>query len=493
MADTYRPPKGVQEEAQRALKWIADGKAGSGFTDTGRARAAQLARGDAVSADTILRMYSYLSRHEVDKQGEGFNPGDDGYPSAGRVAWAAWGGDPGLEWSSRIRDQINARSAILEESHMSLAELRAEGADVPLSDALTMLLGEVFEFYARAHEAHWNVTGPDFSEYHKLFGKIYEDAHDSVDAIAENLRKIGSLTPALALAPCEYRYTDPIALASELLEETTELCDSYRVAFDIATGAGQQGIANFLAERQDAHAMWAWQLRSSLGIAEIGDSPALDAIVIDDAAEVEDDVTETNSADPEVEARRAMIAEAEKRTIETEVRASVTEDGMVRMVGYAATFDREADGLPFREVIKPGAFKRSLDRGDDVFLLVNHDTDELPLARRSSGTLSVTEDATGLLVEATLDPKNPRAAELASALERGDVDKMSFAFTVAPEGSTRTKDGLRELRDLNLFEVSVVTWPAYSDTTVGLRSADDDEELALRWKAAALRLRQQSI
>lgn len=482
MADTYRPPKGVQEEAERALKWIADGKAGSGFTDTGRARAAQLARGDAVSADTILRMYSYLSRHEVDKQGKGFSPGEDGYPSAGRVAWAAWGGDPGLEWSSKIRDQLAARSAIMEET-MSLAELRAEGADVPLSDALTMLLGEVFEFYARAHEAHWNVTGPDFSEYHKLFGKIYEDAHDSVDAIAENLRKIGSLTPALALAPCEYRYTDPIALASELLEETTELCDSYRVAFDIATGAGQQGIANFLAERQDAHAMWAWQLRSSLGIAEIGESPALDAIVADEAEEdvTEEEPVETNSADPEVEARRSLIAEAEKRTIETEVRATVGEDGLIRMAGYAATFNREADGLPFREVIIPGAFKRSLDSGQDVFLLVNHDTDQLPLARRSAGTLALSEDERGLLIEATLDPKNPRAAELASALERGDVDKMSFAFTVAPDGSTRTKDGLRELRDLNLFEVSVVTWPAYSDTTVGLRTADDD--LAARWLA----------
>jgi HK97 family phage prohead protease len=154
---------------------------------------------------------------------------------------------------------------------------------------------------------------------------------------------------------------------------------------------------------------------------------------------------------------------------------------MVRMVGYAATFGKEADGLPFREVIIPGAFKRSLESGQDVFLLVNHDTDQLPLARRSAGTLTVSEDDRGLLVEAMLDPKNPRAAELASALERGDVDKMSFAFTVAPDGSTRTKDGLRELRDLNLYEVSVVTWPAYSDTTVGLRSADDD--LAARWLA----------
>lgn len=137
MAETYRPPKGVQEEAQRALKWIADGEAGSGFTDTGRARAAQLARGDALSAETVLRMYSYLSRHEVDKQGKGFNPGDEGYPSPGRVAWAAWGGDPGLAWSSRIRDQLAERTAMLEEAIMETRDLPpsyrpSESEDVPV-------------------------------------------------------------------------------------------------------------------------------------------------------------------------------------------------------------------------------------------------------------------------------------------------------------------------------------------------------------------------
>jgi hypothetical protein len=84
MAETFRPPQGVRDEASRALTWIADGKAGSGFTDVGRKRASDLAAGKPVSLDVILRMYSFFARHEVDKQGQGFNPGDDGYPSAGR-------------------------------------------------------------------------------------------------------------------------------------------------------------------------------------------------------------------------------------------------------------------------------------------------------------------------------------------------------------------------------------------------------------------------
>lgn len=384
-------------------------------------------------------------------------------------------------WAQRITAGLQTRAAQIMETRMeTLVQKRAEGADIPLSDALAALLGEVFEFYARAHEAHWNVTGPDFGEYHALFGEIYEDAHGSIDPLAENLRKIGSLTPALAVMPCESRQTDPTALAMQLLEESVELVDEFRVAFDIATAAGQQGIANFLAERQDAHAKWAWQLRASLGIAEVGTSPAIDAIMVDEMSE---DTMETNAADIDVEARRSLVEACEKRDFTAELRADMNEDGSIRVRGYAATWDSEADGLPFREVIKPGAFKRSLANGDDVFLLINHDTDQLPLARRSAGTLTLNEDQTGLLIDAVLDPKNPRAAELASALERGDVDKMSFAFTVAPEGSVRNEDGVRELRDLNLYEVSVVTWPAYSATTVGLRDAATDEDLQARWLA----------
>ena len=90
-AGTYLPPEGVAVAAKRALKWIAEGYAGSGFTAVGRARATQLASGAKVSADTVNRMISYFARHEVDKQATGFNFGEDGFPSAGRVAWDACG------------------------------------------------------------------------------------------------------------------------------------------------------------------------------------------------------------------------------------------------------------------------------------------------------------------------------------------------------------------------------------------------------------------
>ena len=90
-AETFKPPQAVMANAKRALQWISEGHAGSGFTDVGRRRASQLAGGQTVSLETIKRIYSYLSRHEGDARAEGFERGEKGYPSAGRVAWDAWG------------------------------------------------------------------------------------------------------------------------------------------------------------------------------------------------------------------------------------------------------------------------------------------------------------------------------------------------------------------------------------------------------------------
>lgn len=104
----YPVPKEVQEAAKRAVRWIKDGKAGEGFTAVGRARANQLANGEPVSEDVIYRMRSYFARHKNDKQAEGFNYGEKGFPSGGRVAWDAWGGDPGERWANKIVKMIEA-------------------------------------------------------------------------------------------------------------------------------------------------------------------------------------------------------------------------------------------------------------------------------------------------------------------------------------------------------------------------------------------------
>lgn len=98
MSTRHEPPKDVQETAQRTVRWIEDGKAGKGFTDTGRHRARQLAKGDSLSDEQARKMRAYFERHDGDSDAEGFSRGDDGFPSPGRVAWDAWGGDEGRRW-----------------------------------------------------------------------------------------------------------------------------------------------------------------------------------------------------------------------------------------------------------------------------------------------------------------------------------------------------------------------------------------------------------
>lgn len=98
------PNEAMREAARRALRWKEEGRQGG--TRVGLARANQIANDELISEDTILRMYSFFRRHEVDKEAEGFDQGEAGFPSPGRVAWDLWGGDAGYAWATRLRDKI---------------------------------------------------------------------------------------------------------------------------------------------------------------------------------------------------------------------------------------------------------------------------------------------------------------------------------------------------------------------------------------------------
>jgi len=99
------PTDAMAAEAKRGLEWRKEYNRGG--TIVGVTRANQLIRKENLSPRTVRRMPSYFSRHEVDKQGQGFSPGEQGYPSAGRIAWALWGGDPGQSWARNKVEQLN--------------------------------------------------------------------------------------------------------------------------------------------------------------------------------------------------------------------------------------------------------------------------------------------------------------------------------------------------------------------------------------------------
>lgn len=162
-----------------------------------------------------------------------------------------------------------------------------------------------------------------------------------------------------------------------------------------------------------------------------------------------------------------MTTERERRDLSAPIELR---DNSRTIAGYAAVFNSVADiGGAFREQIAPGAFAKSLS--DDVRALFDHDTGHV-LGRTKSGTLRLAEDARGLAVEIDL-PDTQTGRDLRESMARGDIDGMSFGFRVTKQDWDETGEiPLRTIRELELFEVSVVTFPAYADTEVALRSLE---------------------
>jgi HK97 family phage major capsid protein/HK97 family phage prohead protease len=107
------PTDGMKEEAQRGIDWREEFDRGG--TEVGARRARQILRGENISESEIKEMHSFFLRHEVNKQAEGFSPGEEGYPSAGRIAWALWGGDPGQRWARNIVESLEENRAAPDE------------------------------------------------------------------------------------------------------------------------------------------------------------------------------------------------------------------------------------------------------------------------------------------------------------------------------------------------------------------------------------------
>lgn len=139
-----------------------------------------------------------------------------------------------------------------------------------------------------------------------------------------------------------------------------------------------------------------------------------------------------------------------------------------KIVGYAAVYNTLSENLGgFREKIRAGAFSKTIEQGD-VRALFNHDSN-LVLGRTKSGTLKLSEDETGLKIE--IDPPDTQyAKDLMTSIQRGDVDQMSFGFTtIKDEWDQSTEPVTRTLVEVDLFDVSPVTFPAYPQTSVDVR------------------------
>lgn len=175
----------------------------------------------------------------------------------------------------------------------------------------------------------------------------------------------------------------------------------------------------------------------------------------------------------------------ERKTMEIERRSVVLKELRVLepsetisepvIEGYAAVFDSWSESLggnePFIEKVVKGAFEQTISQ-DDIRALFNHDPNYV-LGRNKAGTLSLQEDEKGLLVR-IIPPNTQWAKDLLVSIARGDISQMSFGFTVeADRWSYEEGKDVRELLKVRLFDVSPVTFPAYTQTECGLRSQEE--------------------
>ena len=141
-----------------------------------------------------------------------------------------------------------------------------------LVSALRIAMANSFVMYFKTQGFHWNVEGIHFSQYHSFFGDIYSDLYGAIDPMAENIRRLGEYAPrsltemykSSTLVESDLVGTSLKEMLNSLLTDNTEVLNSLNRTFALANSANEQGLANFIAERIDAHKKHEWQLKSSL-------------------------------------------------------------------------------------------------------------------------------------------------------------------------------------------------------------------------------------
>jgi uncharacterized protein len=499
----YSPPAGVAVAAKRALQWISEGLAGDGFTDVGRRRAVQLASGADVSADVVNRMISFFARQEASVKGAtGFNSGEEGYPTAGRVAWDAWGGDAGQSWVNGLPSE---------------SAVRAIGDRIGVSDFDdTLFMGGELN---RAVYSFITAQGVDL---YVVTGRHESDRSETTDS----LDKLG----------VQYK---------ELIMQPDEQDDSASFKGDVASGLLAEGLEVVYVVENNAEARAAYKKAGVQQVYSPDNLPLVDGVrqledypmskddlvskvnelkgevlelvgklakTVDNLSElvesvempsvevdVEDvlDVVDSPDMPSEMEMDSVrfvdplkvvelhergerVVAGIERREMLHDLEVRAEGNGMT-LRGYAAVFNSPSQPLPFIETIQPGAFRDSLKSRNDVKLLWNHDTSTV-LGSTRAGTLRLIEDERGLLVEADL-PDTQAGRDAATLIQRGDVTAFSFGFRIPAGGDSWANANERVLKRVNVHEVSVgVAFPAYTatDGTANVRSMNELSEKIIK-------------
>jgi HK97 family phage prohead protease len=404
------------------LDYYGQGLAGDGLTDKTVREARELARGE-MSEDKVIRSAAWSERHAVDLQApKNSNADDDEFPGAGAVAHYLWGinplnPQPARDFYSRKAEQIKAERA---------------DAPAPPKD---------------------QITGSDKNP-------------------------VGSAKAPAGEKTIELSEAIETGLANKAKEHNDEVGDNpgkratvgmLRTVFRRGAGAYSTSHRPGVTRDQWSYARvnaFLYLLRNGRpeNAKYIGDNDLLPKSHPKSTRTMSGNVVSIGGMEELVETRRIT-------SNDFELRQDQNGDGM-SFTGYAAVFNSPSEPLPFIERIMPGAFSKTLKSRNNVRMYMNHDSSML-LATTKAKTLRLSEDSKGLFVDASL-PDTSVGRDLSVLMKRGDVNSMSFGFSVPTGGDYFSDDGMtRELRQIKLFEVSVVTgFPAYTATSASVRSLD---------------------
>jgi len=422
-------PEFMRRNARRGLRYHEEGLSGDGLRPQTVADARKMANGE-VSEAKWRRIGPWIARHMVDLESAA---ADDGEITPGMVAHLLWGSGT---------TETAARRAMAYAERV-VSQLDEQRAPAPKKD----------QIFGSEKNPAGSAAGADGDiELDERTEKALNTKADEHNArMKEESRPAWTRVRVGALRSVWRRGAGAFSTSHRPGMTRSQWAMARVNAFLYLAEKGRPENPNYVTDNDlldSGHPKFSAKRTASPSCANIADTmPEIDTMnwVVKD----------------ENESRRVAFSNMEIRAVD---------DG-TKLVGYAAVFDSPSEPLPWTEFVKRGAFSKTLNDGADVRLLIDHEG--VPLARTTSGTLMLREDDRGLFVESELDPMNPDAARLISALRRGDISQMSFAFRTIKD-SWNTDRSVRELREVQLFDVSVVTFPAYESTVAELRAKIED-------------------
>ena len=423
-----KPNDAMADQARQGLELRSEW--GRGGTEVGVARARDISNKADLSMDTVRRMRSYFARHGSNyAEHYGENEADGG-PNAFTIAWKLWGGTPARDWAERLveaeQDSDDRNSVVSsQQTEADDMDYRAEPDELDVGDYVT-----------------WDSSGGE------VYGRIQRIVRDGEINVPDTDFTI------------EGTEDDPAALIMVYREGEDGWSPSGTLVGHRFSTLTKVSVRGYKDDDDKRH------------IKRIEETETEVIVVFGKSEEYE----EEDEVQMEREFRPAQKLEVRE-----------AQSGEVRVSGYAAVFGEETNiGGMFTEEISRGAFKDAIGR-DDVVFLINHEG--LPLARTRSGTLTLEEDERGLYMEASLDASDPDVRSIVPKMKRGDLDKMSFAFVPTRQSWDDSKEvPKRMIEEAQLYDVSIVTTPAYNGTEIGLRSLEDHRKQS-RKSQAARRLR----